>query len=105
MTDPATTEAKPAKSPLITMLDLVLWAERDAERLETWDRVLRAEGKCLDRDQARDLALARSAARVLELLRAHREEFDEAVAMRKAAMEKRVAGRSARSSPAATARS
>lgn len=63
----------------IGLVDMLNDDEIEIERLEIWDRVLRADGKCLHPGQERHLAIVRKRVQMLDLLRQHREAFVELV--------------------------
>jgi hypothetical protein len=63
----------------ITLLEMVLWAETEAEGVETWRRVLKAEGKEIDPGVMRRGLIARRASETLELLMRHQAAFVEIV--------------------------
>jgi hypothetical protein len=64
----------------VSLLDMVRWAEAEAERTETWRRVLRSEGQDIDPGVARNGLIARRVTELLDLALVHRDEFRALVA-------------------------
>jgi hypothetical protein len=63
----------------VGLLDMVLWAEREADRIDVWKTVLEREGKALDPGVARTGLIARRAQQTLELLMVHEQAFRDLV--------------------------
>jgi hypothetical protein len=75
MTDPA---------PKVTLLEMILWAEQEADRIEVWERVLASEGRALEPHIARAGQVSRQTVKALELMKMHEQEFVAVVKKRRA---------------------
>lgn len=65
----------------IGLPEMIAWQETDVDRIDAWDRIRRAEGKCLDPMMERRRMVARKTADTLALVGEFEVEF---VAMVKA---------------------
>lgn len=79
----------------ISFLELILWAQAEADRIDVWDEVLRAEGRSLDRSLFRQRAVALKTVEILELVDKHRDAFKKVVREARAAEAKAAAIRAA----------
>lgn len=71
--DPAPKPA--AKEDKIDLLDMIIHIEDEIGDVDTWERVLRSEGKGLYPRMARRRAILRRVAATLELVKLHESEF------------------------------
>lgn len=88
-------------SDKVGLLEMILWAEQEAERVDIWKTVLNREGQDVDPRIARNGLIAGKIAETLSLLKTHEREF---VAMVRAARESaRRQQRAAGAAPRSTA--
>lgn len=59
----------------VNLFDMILWAESEAERLESWIRVLSKEKQTVHPRIARNAIIARKIVDTLTLLKAHERDF------------------------------
>ena len=66
----------------IGLIDMIRWAEIEAEGVDRWRRVLTSEGERIDPGVMRRGLIARRAMETLELVLEHKEEFVAMVQLR-----------------------
>ena len=91
----------PAPEAKVSLLEMILAAESEVERIETWRNVLRSEGSQVDPGLARRQVVYRRMVATLELLKTHEKAF---VAMVKETRDRqrRQAASAAAATPAST---
>ena len=65
----------PAPEAKVSLLEMILAAESEVERIETWRNVLRSEGSQVDPGLARRQVVYRRMVATLELLKLHEKAF------------------------------
>ncbi len=74
-----TPTTRPAK---VGLVEMILLAEQEAERIDTWETVLHREGSELDPGVARRRLISRKTVEVLELVLKFEDEIVQMVKMR-----------------------